>query len=141
MAARRKVRFGIIGLGLMGREFGSAIARWCHLLFDGPVPELAGVCDTNPASHAWFTDNFPTIRTATTKHEDLLAAKDIEAVYCAVPHNLHRKLYVDIISAGKHLMGENLRHGQRANARSSRPPQPPGVRARSSEPHYPRRRG
>ena len=106
MAARRKVRFGIIGLGLMGREFGSAIARWCHLLFDGPVPELAGICDTNPASHAWFAENFPTIRTATTRYEDLLAAKDIEAIYCAVPHILHRKLYVDIISAGKHLMGE-----------------------------------
>jgi predicted dehydrogenase len=106
MAARRKVRFGIIGLGLMGREFGSAIARWCHLLFDGPVPELAGICDTSEASHGWFTDNFPTIRTVTTKYEDLLAAKDIEAVYCAVPHALHRQLYVDIISAGKHLMGE-----------------------------------
>lgn len=106
MAARRKVRFGIIGLGLMGREFGSAIARWCHLLFDGPVPELAGICDTNPASHAWFKDNFPTITVATARYEDLLASKDIEAVYCAVPHSLHRKLYVDIISAGKHLMGE-----------------------------------
>ncbi len=25
---KREIRFGIIGLGLMGREFASAIARW-----------------------------------------------------------------------------------------------------------------
>jgi prephenate dehydrogenase len=28
----RKIRFGLIGCGLMGREFASAAARWCHLL-------------------------------------------------------------------------------------------------------------
>jgi len=106
MGVRKKVRFGIVGLGLMGREFGSAIGRWCHLLSDGPVPELVGVCDVNPASHAWFTDNFPGIRIATTKYEDLLGSPEIDAVYCAVPHNLHEKFYVDIIRAGKHLMGE-----------------------------------
>jgi len=38
MAARRRVRFGIIGLGLMGREFGSAIGRWCHLLTEARSP-------------------------------------------------------------------------------------------------------
>ena len=26
------INFGIIGCGLMGREFASAVARWCHLL-------------------------------------------------------------------------------------------------------------
>ena len=106
MAKRRRVRFGIIGLGLMGREFASAIGRWCHLLSDGPVPELAGICDSNPASHAWFTDNFPGLRIVTTDYHDLLSSSDIEAVYCAVPHNLHQKIFVDVIRAGKHLMGE-----------------------------------
>jgi predicted dehydrogenase len=106
MASRRKVRFGIIGLGLMGREFGSAIGRWCHLLTDGPVPELAGICDTNEKSHPWFKDNFPTIKVVTQKYQDLLDSRDIDAIYCAVPHNLHEKLYCDVIRAGKHLMGE-----------------------------------
>jgi predicted dehydrogenase len=106
MGARRKVRFGIIGLGLMGREFGSAIGRWGHLLFDGPVPELTGICDTNEASHAWFKDNFPAIRVATRSYQDLLSSQDVDAVYCAVPHNLHEKLFTDVIRAGKHLMGE-----------------------------------
>jgi predicted dehydrogenase len=106
MGARKRVRFGIIGLGLMGREFASAVGRWCHLLSDGPVPELVGVCDVSPASHAWFTDNFPGIRITTTRYEDLLGSPEIEAIYCAVPHNLHEKIYVDIITAGKHFMGE-----------------------------------
>ena len=106
MAARKKVRFGIIGLGLMGREFGSAIARWCHLLSEGPVPVLAGVCDSNPRAHAWFTDAFPDLSIVTTDYHDLLGSSQVDAIYCAVPHNLHEKLYVDIIRAGKHLMGE-----------------------------------
>ena len=39
------VRFGIIGCGLMGREFASAAARWCHLTDDISRPEIVGVCD------------------------------------------------------------------------------------------------
>ena len=115
--ARRKVRCGVIGLGLIGREFGSAAARWCHLLDDGPVPEIVGVCDTNPQAVQWFRDNFPTIRIATDNYHDLLSSADIEAVYCAVPHNLHARFYTDIINAGKHLMGEKpFGIDQKANA-------------------------
>jgi predicted dehydrogenase len=90
----------------MGREFGSAAARWCHLLGEGPVPEIVGVCDKNPASHAWFRDNFPSVKIATERYEDLLGSPDIDAIYCAVPHDQHERIYLDVIRAGKHLMGE-----------------------------------
>ena len=50
----REIRFGIIGCGLMGREFASAIARWCHLLEVDFKPVLAGICDTNPALFGWY---------------------------------------------------------------------------------------
>lgn len=102
----KEVRFGIIGCGLMGREFGSAIARWCHLLDFPARPVLAGICDTNPALHGWYKDNFPSIKVATTDHHDLLKSVDIDAIYCAVPHSLHQPLYIDILRAGKHLLGE-----------------------------------
>ena len=36
----------------------------------------------------------------------MLSDADAEAVYCAVPHNLHEQFYTDIIKAGKHLLGE-----------------------------------
>ena len=103
---KREINFGIIGCGLMGREFASAVARWCHLLDQDVVPRIAGVCDTNPAMLGWFTGHFDTIRIATQDYHELLDSPAIEAIYCAVPHNLHEQLYVDIIEAGKHLLGE-----------------------------------
>ena len=100
------IRFGIIGLGLMGREFGSAAARWCHLL-DLPFrPVITGICDTNPALFGWFEAAFDTLRVKSTDYHDLLNSADIDAIYCAVPHNLHQQMYIDIIEAGKHLLGE-----------------------------------
>jgi predicted dehydrogenase len=106
MSTKRKVRFGIIGCGLMGREFAVASARWPALLETKAQPEIVAICDTNPQLFGWYTDNFASIRMATSNYQDLLAAKEVEAIYCAVPHNLHEKLYCDIIRAGKHLLGE-----------------------------------
>ena len=104
--AKRSIRFGVIGLGLMGREFASAAARWMHLLDLDFQPVIAGICDTNPALFGWFQANFPTVNISTTNYLDLLASSDIDAIYCAVPHNLHAQMYTDIIQAGKHLLGE-----------------------------------
>ena len=102
----RKIKFGIIGLGLMGREFASASARWCHLPDLAARPEIVAICDVNDVSFSWYQDNFSSIAQATTDYAALLANPDVEAVYCAVPHNLHEQLYCDIIRSGKHLMGE-----------------------------------
>jgi predicted dehydrogenase len=102
----RVVRFGIVGCGLMGREFAAAAARWCAL--DGATarPEIVAVCDTNRALYAWYRDRFPAIRQATADCAELLANPEVEAVYCAVPHHLHRRMYCAVLEAGKHLMGE-----------------------------------
>lgn len=102
----RKIRFGIIGCGLMGREFGSAVARWCHLTENVATPEIVGVCDYNEAATKWFTDNFSSVKYVTADYTELLNKDDIDAIYCALPHNLHGKVYSDIIKAGKHLLGE-----------------------------------
>ncbi len=99
------IRFGIIGAGLMGREFGSAVARWCHLTNMDVAPRLTAVCDTNPAALQWFSDNFD-LKIATTNYHELLESPEVDAIYCAVPHNLHEQFYCEIISAGKHLLGE-----------------------------------
>lgn len=102
----RELRFGVIGLGLMGKEFASAAARWCHLSDIGVRPVITAVCDTNKDMFSWFESNVPTITKSTTNYQELLARDDVDAVYCAVPHHLHQQLYVDIIKAGKHLLGE-----------------------------------
>ena len=86
----REITFGIIGCGLMGREFAWRSPRWCHLLDLDFKPRIAGICDTNPALFGWFQQNFATIklvdeRTTTSCCEP----QDVDAIYCAVPHNLH----------------------------------------------------
>jgi len=102
----KTVHFGIIGCGLMGKEFASAAARWCDLPEMDVRPEIVAVCDTNESLLGWFKDNFASVEQSTSDYRELLANSDVEAVYCAVPHNLHERMYCDIISAGKHLMGE-----------------------------------
>ena len=103
---KETVRFAVIGCGLMGREFACAAARWCQLSTDIPKPVIVGVCDLSEDARRYFTDNFDTVKYSTTDYHELLAAEDIDAVYCAVPHNLHKQFYVDIINEGKHLLGE-----------------------------------
>ncbi len=103
---KRIIRFGVIGCGLMGREFASAAARWLHLLDLDFAPQIVAVCDTAPQRMEWFERNVPTVSLATTDHHELLADSNVEAVYCAVPHSLHEQIYGDIIRAGKHLLGE-----------------------------------
>lgn len=103
--ADRVVRFGLIGGGLMGREFASAAARWVHLDDLGVLPQLAVVCDTNPDVLAWYERLEPKPRLV-ADYGDVLADDSVEAVYCAVPHHLHEELYVAALQAGKHLLGE-----------------------------------
>ncbi len=103
--ADRVVRFGLIGAGLMGREFASAAARWVHLADLGVRPELAVVCDTSPDVRRWYERLDPSPRLV-SDYRELLADETVEAVYCATPHHLHAEIYTAAIEAGKHLLGE-----------------------------------
>ena len=100
------IRFGVIGCGLMAREFASATQRWGHLLNMDVRPKLVAIADTKPSCLDWFTDNLCDITTAVADYRELLANPDVDAVYCAVPHHLHAQIYGDVIRAGKHLLGE-----------------------------------
>lgn len=102
----KTVRFGIIGCGLMGHEFASAVARWCHLTEVTVRPELVAICNRRPDKFPWFEQNFSSIEQATTDYRELLANPDVDAVYVALPHHLHREVYCAAIEAGKHLLGE-----------------------------------
>jgi predicted dehydrogenase len=104
----KTVRFGIIGCGMMGREFASAAARWLHLPEMNIRPEIVAICRRNISDKniSWFTDNIPTIRQATADYRELLGNHNVEAVYISVPHNLHQTFYCAALKAGKHIMGE-----------------------------------
>jgi predicted dehydrogenase len=101
----KTVHVGIIGGGLMGKEAASAFARW-FTLNDFPVKAtLKAVCDVNPAVLEWYRQ-IPTVDLLTTNYQDLLADKEIEVVYVALPHHLHQEYYLDILRAGKDMLGE-----------------------------------
>ncbi len=102
----KTIRFGIIGLGLMGREFASASARWCHLLGVEARPEIVAVSNRGPAPFEWFRQHFPAVRQYAHDYRELLANPAVEAVYVAVPHHLHEEVCCAALEAGKHLMAE-----------------------------------
>ncbi len=101
-----KLRFGIIGCGMMGKMFASAAARWGDLLEDIPRPEIIAVANRSAPPMEWFKKNILDLQLATQDYRELLAREDVDAVYCAVPHHLHEQIFTDCIRAGKHLMGE-----------------------------------
>jgi len=103
---RRTIRFGIIGGGLMGREFASACARWCHLRDLGVRPQVVAACSRSQSSLDWFRENVPSLKLATNDYRELLSNGEIDAVYCALPHHLHAEVNVDAIAARKNLLGE-----------------------------------
>lgn len=101
----KNVNFAVIGCGLMGREFASVSMRWLHLLGDLPRPVILAACDLNENNLNWFRQ-VPDCKYFYSSYEEMLKNPEIEAVYCAVPHHLHAKVYGDVIRAGKHLIGE-----------------------------------
>jgi len=99
------VKIGIIGGGLMGREVASALGRW-FVLNDFPVKaELTAVCDVAENAREWFRQ-VPSVKLLTADYHELIASPDVDVVYVAVPHNLHEKIYLDVLKAGKDLLAE-----------------------------------
>ena len=89
----------------MGKEAASAFGRWFALNNFPVKAELTAVCDLNPRELEWFKQ-IPTIELLTTNYRELLAHGSTDVVYIAVPHNLHKEYYIDILRAGKDLLGE-----------------------------------
>jgi len=91
----RKLRVAIVGLGF-GAEFIPIYQR--H-----PEAELAGICQRNPASLKTVGDQFkiPEARRF-ARYEDVLAAKDIDAVHINTPIGEHARMSLQALEAGKH---------------------------------------
>jgi predicted dehydrogenase len=101
----KQVNIGIIGGGLMGREAAGAFGRW-FTLNDFPAGvALKAVCDLNEQVLSWYK-NVPTVTLLTTDYRELLNDPEIDVVYVALPHNLHKQFYIEVLEAGKDLLGE-----------------------------------
>jgi predicted dehydrogenase len=119
------MRVGIGGGGLMGREAASCFGRW-FALQDFPVrAELTAVCDLRDDLLEWF-GQVPTVQLRTRDHAELLASKNVDVVYVAVPYHLHEQLYCDVLAAGKDLLAEKP-FGIDLPAAFAMPPKPPAA--------------
>jgi predicted dehydrogenase len=91
------LKFGIIGCGYWGPK----LARNIHEL---PDADLAWVSDLRQDRLDHLTSLYPESR-ATTDYRDVLES-DIDGVIIATPVRTHRKLAVEALQAGKHVLVE-----------------------------------
>lgn len=99
------VNVGIIGGGLMGKEVAGAFGRW-FTLSDYPLKvELKAVCDLNVDTLDWY-QQVPTVELMTTDYKELLNSSELDVLYVALPHHLHRQYYVEVLESGKDLFAE-----------------------------------
>jgi predicted dehydrogenase len=98
------VRIGVVGGGLMGRELLALTRRWTALVDHPSRPEVVALADPAPAVQEWWTA--AGVGTVTDDYRRLLDDPGIEVLYLAVPHDLHERLYLDAVAAGKDFLGE-----------------------------------
>ncbi len=98
------VRIGVVGGGLMGKELLALTRRWDALL-DHPVrPSVVALADPSPAVQSWWRG--VGVETVVDDYRALLDDPSIDVLYLAVPHDLHERLYLDTVAAGKDFLGE-----------------------------------
>jgi predicted dehydrogenase len=102
---KQRVRIGIIGGGLMGRELAVVCGRWLQLVDHPVIPEIVAVADPNPAARAWF-EQISSVETLTDDWRALVDDPTIDVLYIAVPHNVHEEIYVAAAQAGKDFLAE-----------------------------------
>lgn len=105
MTAQERVRIGVVGAGLMGRELAGVCGRWSALVDHPALPEVVAVADPNPAARDWFR-RVSSVETFADSWQPLLDDESIDVLYLAVPHHLHEELYIAAAQAGKDFLAE-----------------------------------
>jgi predicted dehydrogenase len=97
MAAKREVRFGIIGCG--------GIANGFHMKDLGQIPEarLVACADIRPAVAKAFAEKWKA-EASYGDYSKLLAREDVDAVIVATHHETHAAIAIEALEAGKHVL-------------------------------------
>jgi UDP-N-acetyl-2-amino-2-deoxyglucuronate dehydrogenase len=97
--SRGRVRFAVIGAGMIGRVHAAALA-------DLPdTAELAVITDIDAAKARAVAEQYGATE-STTDVASILARDDIDAVIICTPSGLHADLAVAALNAGKHVVIE-----------------------------------
>lgn len=105
MAQRATIRWGILGAGGIAHRFARSLAH-------EPGSVLAAISCRTPAKAEEFAREFGIERVYTDAdgedagHRQLLADSDIDAIYLALPHGLHRAWALRALEAGKAVLCE-----------------------------------
>ncbi|OKP66556.1 oxidoreductase [Paenibacillus sp. P3E] len=95
-----KVRYGIIGIGNMGR------AHALSLLEDVKGAELAAVCDISPERLEWAVDQLPEKVKHFSTATAMFQSGAIDAVLISTPHYDHPPLAIEALGYGLHVLIE-----------------------------------
>ncbi|WP_151734008.1 Gfo/Idh/MocA family protein ['Paenibacillus yunnanensis' Narsing Rao et al. 2020] len=95
-----KVRYGIIGIGNMGR------AHAVSLLGEVKGAELTAVCDVNPQQLEWAAEKLPEHVQRFSTAEEMFGSGSIDAVFIATPHYDHPPLAIEALRRGYHTLIE-----------------------------------
>ncbi|HSS69259.1 MAG TPA: Gfo/Idh/MocA family oxidoreductase [Casimicrobiaceae bacterium] len=99
MSASPRLRVGIAGLGRLGRRHAENLARRI------PRATLVAACSPVAEELAWAKDTLGVERLH-RNFDDLLADREIDAVFIVTPTSLHAEQIVAALSAGKHVFCE-----------------------------------
>jgi predicted dehydrogenase len=94
-----KVRLGIAGAGVIVREYHLPV------MVTNPRLEVAAICDVIEAAARRSAEQFH-IPNTFRDYSALLAQSELDAVFVAVPNNLHAPVAVAAFAAGKHVLCE-----------------------------------
>ena len=94
VAASDRVRFGIVGVGMEGN---SLLATAIQL----QGVQCVAAADLYDARHVLAKEIAGNQIRTTRRYQDLLDAKDIDAIIVAVPDHCHKQVVVDALAAGK----------------------------------------
>jgi len=93
-----KVKCGVIGLGVWGREVLGTLQRQAE-------GEVAGLCDTYGIMLRRAAKDSPSAL-ATDDYRKILEDKSIQAVFVATPSHMHKDIVLEALQAGKHVYCE-----------------------------------
>ena len=120
MTHAARLRVGIAGLGRLGRRHAENLARRI------PRAELAAACSPVAEELAWAKDALG-VQRLHRGYEELLADREIDAVFIVTPTSFHADHIVAALNAGKHVFCEKplsleLADCQRVEAEAAKHP-------------------
>src|ERR687889_127253 len=118
MTAKKELRIGLIGTGLMGRTHSNGYKRIGDFFPELEYrPVLKAVCSRNREKVQAFADQWG-YESVETDWKAVIARKDIDAVDICTPNDTHAEIAIAAAEAGKMILCEkplsrNLAEGQR----------------------------